>query len=461
MTNSTRTALGSRQMRLAAVSSIISSSLEWYDFFLYGLASALVLGPAFFPSLGHMKGVLASFATFAVGFVARPLGSIVFGHFGDKFGRRRMVKIVLAGVSLSTAAIGFLPTYAEIGLTAPVLLVCLRVVQGLAVGGGFGGSLLLSAEHAPDKRRSLFSSFPQIAVPVGDLLANGVFLALTATLSSGDFQSWGWRIAFILGGILGIVGYRQVNRVAETPEFTTGRTQVELQRSPIAEAVRHDWRQILACTGANIAVNAVFYILVVAVVEYTTADLGVAKSAVLTAILISAFISIPSVVGFAMLADRIGIRRVAVGGALAMVVWAVPLMLIVETANIVAITIALGVGQVCVGAMMGTIGALFYNGFRAQYRYSGISLSFQLSGVLGGGLAPYLVTLLLDRTGTPLAVSGYIVGVALLALVSIPFVRGRKATPTGGAQPTTTESHSLGPILVECAARPGSDDIPA
>ena len=406
-----------------ALTTIFATSLEWYDFFIYGSASALVFGKLFFPDAGPVVGVLASFATFAVGFAARPLGGILFGHLGDKRGRKPMLVTTVLLAAAATALVGLAPGYATIGVAAPVVLVLLRILQGVAIGGQWGSAMLLGAEHAAPRRRGLFASFAQMGVPVGVVVANLVFLGLGAALPEPAFLAWGWRAAFLVGGLLGLVTLYLTTRVEDTPEFERIRHDRSRARAPLAAAIRRRPGAIAACTAANIAVNGTFYLLVTGILDYATRDLHLTKNSVLATTIISMLVSAACIPAFALLSDRVGRRVVFVSGTVALVLWAVPMFLLIETARIPLIGIALAVGQICVAAMMGTAGAMFADAFEPEIRYSGASLAYQLSSVLGGGIAPFLMVLLLTTTGTPLSISGYIIAIAAIALAGVTFLR--------------------------------------
>lgn len=414
-----------------AFTTIFATSLEWYDFFIYGSASALVFGKLFFPGASPVVGVLASFATFAVGFLARPFGGILFGHLGDRRGRKPMLVITVLLAAIATTLVGLAPGYATIGVAAPVVLVLLRVLQGIAIGGQWGGAMLLGAEHATPQRRGLFASFAQMGVPVGVVVANLVFLGLGAALPDAAFLAWGWRVAFVIGGLLGLVTLYLSLRVDDTPDFRTARH--DRSRSPLVTAIRRRPGAIVACTGANIAINGTFYLLVTGILDYATRDLHLSKNSVLATTIVSMLISAATIPAFARLSDRVGRRPVFIAGTIALAVWAFPMFLLVETAQIPLIGVALSVGQLCVAAMMGTSGAMFADAFEADIRYSGASLAYQLSSVLGGGIAPFIMVLLLSGTGTPLSISGYILLIAAIAVIAATFLR---TAPSPGASST-------------------------
>lgn len=315
--------------------------------------------------------MLAAFATFAVGFAARPFGGILFGHLGDRHGRKPMLVTTVILAALATTLVGLAPGYATIGIAAPVILVLLRVLQGIAIGGQWGSAMLLGAEHAAPRRRALFASFAQMGVPVGVVVANLVFLGLAQSMPDDAFLAWGWRVAFVIGGLLGLVTLYLSLRVQDTPDFHRARRERAgrpAAGSPLATAIRRRPRAIVTCTGANIAINGTFYLLVTGILDYATRDLHLTKNSVLTATIISMIVSAALIPVFALVSDRVGRRRVFATGAVALVLWAFPMFLLIDTAQIALIGLALSIGQVCVAAMMGTSGALFADAFEPDIR---------------------------------------------------------------------------------------------
>ncbi|KAF4409890.1 MULTISPECIES: MFS transporter [Streptomyces] len=421
----------SRRRRTAGAAAL-AAAVEWYDYFIFGIAAALVLGDRFFPSASPVAGVLASFATFAVGFLARPLGGVVAGQLGDRRGRKPMLVLALTVMGLSTTAIGLLPSYDTIGVLAPVLLVTLRVLQGVAVGAQWGGAMLMATEYAPPGKRGLYGSLVQLGVPIGVVTANSAFLLTEAVTSEGSFASWGWRVPFLVGLLVLVLAWYIHTRVEETPEFREAEQRLARQerergseRSPLREVLgRHRGTVLLA--GGSFAVNtATFYILITGVLDYTTRELGMERGAVLTVSLLVSCFQLLMIPAAAALSDRIGRIRVYEFGAAGLLLWAVPMFLLIDTGSLVGLAVGTFVGSFFLSVMYGPQAALFSELFTAEMRYTGASLGYQISAVLGGGLAPFVMVLLLESTGTSMSVSAYIAGLAVVALASIAVLKRR------------------------------------
>ena len=419
-------------IRKVLLASCAASSIEWYDFFIYLTAAALVFPKLFFPAdIDPVAGVLASFSTAAVGFVARPVGGVLFGHFGDRAGRKTTLVTALVLMGVATTLVGVLPSYAQIGIWAAVALFVLRICQGLAVGGQWGGAVLLATEYAPPNRRGFYGSFAQMGVPVGLVLGNAFFLVLSATLSSEQFGAWGWRIPFLASIILiGLAMYIQL-RLEDTPAFrrlqeTAQQTQQEdsgsRQRSPIMEVLREHPKQVLLAAGAFFVINGSFYIMITGILDYGTRDLGLSRSSMLTAVLISSIFQIAMLPAFSILSDRVGRRPVYLVGAILLGLWAFPMFWLIDTKSIVLIAGSLVIGQAFLSMMYGPQAALFSEMFSRRVRYSGASLGYQLASVFAGGLAPIIMVSLLSWTGTSLSVSFYMLAMAALTFVSVYLV---------------------------------------
>src|ERR687889_827064 len=345
-TSAQAAAPGPSTVRKVALAAMAGSAIEWYDFFIYLTAAALVFGPLYFPGSSEVAGVLASFSTAAVGFVARPIGGILFGHFGDRLGRKPTLVIALITMGTATTLVGLLPTYATIGIAAPILLFVLRFLQGLAVGGQWGGAVLLATEYAPADKRGLYGSFAQSGVPVGLLLGNTVFLILSAVLGEQAFAAWAWRIPFLLSVVLIAVALYIQLRLEDTPVFRHLEEQQHEgeetgSRSPVLEVITQHPKQILLAAGAFFVVNGGFYIMITGMLDYGTRDLGLSRSAMLTAVLISSVAQIVMLPAWSLLSDRLGRRPVYLAGAVLLGLWAFPLFWLVDTRNIVLITVAL------------------------------------------------------------------------------------------------------------------------
>ncbi|MGY0488677.1 MFS transporter [Streptomyces sp. WG-D5] len=415
-------AAGPQSIRKVAIASLTGTALEWYDFFLYGTASALVLGTLFFPEASSLAGTLASFGTFAVGFAARPLGGIIFGHFGDRLGRKPMLVITLLIMGLTTFLIGALPTYAQIGVWAPILLTLLRVLQGIAVGGEWGGSVLMITEHAPAGRRGFYSAWSQVGINLGFVTSAGVFAAVQ-TMSDEAFLSWGWRLPFLLGAVPALAGLVIRLKIEETPEFQSVQHEGGKQRLPILHALKTQPRAILITAGARMAENGASYIFLVFSLAYGK-HIGVGNGLLLTGIIVANIVEGASMVGFGALSDRVGRRPVYMAGAATLIVFAFPFFWLVDTGTPalvwLAFIIAIGIGH---GAMIGTQPSFFTELFGKSSRYSAISLGHELASVFAGGLSPLIATALLAATDSSWPVSVYLVVLGCITLVSVYFAR--------------------------------------
>ena len=410
-------------IRKVALAAMAGSAIEWYDFFIYLTAAALVFGPLFFPGGSEVAGVLASFSTAAVGFLARPVGGILFGHFGDRLGRKPTLVIALLTMGTATTLVGLLPTYATIGVAAPIILFILRFLQGLAVGGQWGGAVLLATEYAPPGKRGFYGSFAQVGVPIGLVLGNTSFLVLSAVLGENAFAAWGWRIPFLLSVVLiGVALYIQL-RLEDTPVFRQLQERQQEDggesRSPVIEVLRDHPKQVLLAAGAFFVVNGAYYVMITGMLDYGTRTLGVSQNIMLAAVLISSFAQIFFLTGWSALSDRVGRRPVYLAGAALLGLWAFPMFWLVNTKSALLITIALAFGQLFLSMMYGPQAALFSEMFSARVRYSGASLGYQGASVLAGGLAPIIMVSLLEATGTSLSVSFYVFAMAVITFVSV------------------------------------------
>ncbi|MGW4899491.1 MFS transporter [Streptomyces albidoflavus] len=410
--------------RRVAGAAALASAVEWYDYFIFGIAAALVLGDLYFPADNPTAGVLAAFATFAVGFLARPVGGIVAGQLGDKKGRKPMLVLALTVMGLATTGIGLLPTYETIGVAAPILLVLLRIAQGVAVGAQWGGAMLLATEYAPEGKRGIYGSVVQLGVPIGVVTANSVFLAAGALTSDSAFTSWGWRVPFLVGLLVLILAWYIHTRVEETPEFrqaeqALAEKEKREQNSPLRTILRGHLGTVLLAGGSFAVNTATFYILITGILDYTTRELGMARGPVLAVSLGVSLTQLVLIPASAALSDRVGRLPVYAAGAAGIALWAVPLFLLVDTGSLLWLAVGTFVASCFLSIMYGPQAALFAELFTPQMRYTGASLGYQIAAVAGGGLAPFLMVLLLEATGTSMAVSGYIIALSLLALLSI------------------------------------------
>ena len=407
------------QLRRVAVASAIGTTIEWYDYFIYSTAAALIFGSQFFSALSPASGTLAAFATLGVGFLARPIGGVVWGHFGDRVGRKAMLVASLLVMGLATVGVGLLPTYDQVGLLAPVLLLVLRLLQGLSAGGEWGGAALMAVEHAPDGRRGRYGSFAQIGVPAGLILAQLVFAGVGNALSDEQFASWGWRVPFLLSIVLIGVGLYVRLSVDESPVFRALRAEHARSASPIIEVFRERPRALLVASVSFIANTAIGYVFLAYLLSYGTSVLKVSRNLMLLVVIVGSVSWLISIVAAAIWSDRIGRRPVYLVGSLLLVLWPIPFFLLVDTRNTALMIVAVIVLTIGLGASYGPQSALFAELFEARYRYSGASFSYAVGAVLGGGFAPLIATALQTSTGTSLSVSAYMIAVALISLIAV------------------------------------------
>ena len=401
------------------LASFIGTTIEWYDFFLYGTAAALVFNRLFFPELDPSAGTMASFATYAVGFFARPAGGIVFGHFGDRMGRKSMLVTTLMLMGLATFLIGALPTYAQIGVAAPVLLVVLRFIQGFGVGGEWGGAVLMAVEHGHRGRRGLYASWVQAGVPAGLLLATAVF-NLFSLLPEEAFLQWGWRVPFLLGIALLGCGLFIRLQIFESPLFEQIRDRKEQSRAPLFEVLRRYPRNVVLAMGARFAENGAFYIFTVFVLSYATAELGVPRTSILNGVLVASAAQFLVIPAFGILSDHVGRRPVYLAGAAALAAFAFPFFWMVDTASTTLIGLAIVIGLVTHAAMYAPQAAFFSELFGTDVRYTGASIGYQLASPLAGGLAPLISMALLEWSGgSPWPVAVYLMILSAITFVSV------------------------------------------
>ena len=409
-----------QSVRKVAAASFIGTTIEWYDFFLYGTAAALVFGELFFPEAEPLVGTLLAFSTYAVGFAARPIGGIVFGHYGDRIGRKSMLVLSLLIMGVATFVIGVLPTYASIGVVAPMLLVVLRFAQGIGVGGEWGGAVLMSVEHAPKGRRGFFGAWPQMGVPAGLLLSTAVFAIVQAGTSEAAFMAWGWRVPFLASILLVGVGLFIRLKLMESPAFQRVKeTKTEAPR-PIVDVVRKYPREVLVAMGMRVAENGCFYILTVFVLAYGEEQLGLAKGTMLTGVIIAAAIGLFTVPLWGALSDRLGRRPLYLAGAVVTTLWAFPLFGLIDTGTPILIWLSIVVGiNLGHDLMYGPQAAYFSELFGTRVRYSGASLGYQLASVFAGGFAPLVATALLAAGGgSPTLVALYMMAMGLISVVA-------------------------------------------
>ena len=405
-------------IRKIALASLIGTTIEWYDFFLYNTAAALVFNKLFFPTFDPFVGTMLAFSTYAVGFAARPIGGIVIGHYGDKVGRKSMLVLTLIMMGVATSCIGLLPSYSVIGPWAAVILVLLRIVQGFGVGGQWGGAVLMAVEHAPKGKRGFYGSWPQIGVPAGLLLSTIIF-SFFSRLPAEQFMSWGWRVPFLLSIVLVGVGLWIRLTILETPSFTKLQETKTASKQPIIEVLRKYPKQVLQAAGARVAENGSFYIYSAFMLVYATQHSHVDRNVALNGIMIASALEFIAVPAYGALTDRIGRRPVFMFGAVMTAVLAFPLFWMFDTGSTTLITLALILVFLCSHApMYAPQGAFFAELFGANVRYSGASLGSQLAAAVAGGFSPLIATWLLPKYG-PTAISLYIIGLSLITMVAI------------------------------------------
>ena len=411
---------------------MIGTTIEWYDFFLYASAAALVFNKLFFPTSDPLTGTLLAFTTYAIGFVARPIGGLVFGHFGDKVGRKKLLVVALLMMGGATFAIGLLPTYATIGAAAPLLLVLLRLVQGFALGGEWGGAVLIVSEHGDARRRGFWAAWPQAGAPAGNLVATAVLAILAATQSDATFLSWGWRIPFLLSAVLVVVGLWIRLTVAESPLFLEAARKAEergvAEKAPIVQVFMHSWRQVLIAMGARMGENVSYYIITAFILVYLTQGLGLERSVGLNAVLIGSAVHLVTVPLWGLLSDKVGRRTVYLFGAVGMGLWGFVFFAMLDTRSFGVIALATTVGLVLHGAMYGPQAAFFAELFGTRVRYSGASIGYQLASIAAGAAAPLIAVALLDAWDSTLPVSLYLVAMCLITVVAVLLAHETRGT---------------------------------
>ncbi|MQA13741.1 MAG: MFS transporter, partial [Pseudonocardiaceae bacterium] len=407
----------------------------------YGAAAALVLGPQYFPNFSPVAGVLAAFGTFAAGFVARPIGGLLFGHFGDRLGRKRTLIASLLLMGVGTLLVAVLPTYEQIGVAAPLVLVLLRIVQGLGVGGEWGGAVLMAIEHAPRGRRAFYSSFPQMGIPSGIILSNVVFLAVGAVTTSDQFGAWGWRIPFLFSALLVVTALIIRLKLEESPEFADTRERGAVRRLPAVDVLRTSSRSVVLGMGVSFAPSAIGYLFSVYLLSYGTREVGLPQQTLLLLITLASVCYLAFAYVSGRIADRVGPRRVFLGSMALSLVAPFGCFLLFETATVSGALTSLVILGVLLGFMVGVQAIIVSGAFETSLRYTGASLSYQLGAVLGGGLTPLLATAIFAATGSTQFVAGYIAALVIVSAICVYLLptspRGDElAEPSPGAVAT-------------------------
>jgi metabolite-proton symporter len=424
--------------RRVSRAAFIGTAIEWYDFFLYGTAAALVFNKQFFPAMDPVAGSIASFGTMTVGFLARPLGGIVFGHFGDRIGRRNTLVVSLLIMGIGTTLIGVLPTYSSIGVWAAVLLVVMRIAQGIGLGGELGGAVVLTMEHAPKGRRGLFGAFPMMGTPAGMLCANAVFLGTSSLLGEESFMAWGWRVPFLLSIVLVAVGLYLRLRIEESPDYADLVERRKPVKLPIAVVLRDHWREVVHTIGVIIGNSALAYIFMVYILGYGESAAGLSRTFLLTCVIGGAAVWLVTAPIWAHLGDRLGLRAVFTWGSVVLLAGALAILPVVNTGNTVLVAVfmlAMGAVLAMTHAPQGTLTASF---FPVAIRYSGTSVAYQLASLLGGGITPLVAASLFASTGTSLSITAYLAVVSAISLVAA-LVIPRNDAERLGDRPATAD----------------------
>lgn len=424
-----------RDERRVLAGTLVGTSIEWYDFFIYAQAAGLVLAPLFLAPLADSNPGLAqvlSLATIGISFLFRPLGAVVAGYLGDRLGRKKMLVLTLIMMGVSTSLIGVLPTYASIGIAAPILLITLRVLQGFSAGGEWGGAALLSVEHAPVNRRGFFGAFPQIGVPVGMILATATLWILTSSMSNEAFMEWGWRIPFLLSIVLIVIGYVIRRAVEESPVFEDLVRRRKESSTPLGQLFRSNWRQVALTAIVFIGNNAAGYLLIAFFATYAVNALGMERPAVLLATTLASFGWLAFTLWGGRISDRLGRVRTFQLGYLVLASWAVPMWFLIDTANLLWYFVALFIMTLGLGLSYGPQAALYAEMFPANVRYSGVSIGYALGAILGGAFAPTIAEALLSTTGQSWTIGIYIAVAALISLAGVSLIKEPKGVDLNG-----------------------------
>lgn len=416
-----------KDLRRVLIASVVGSSVEWFDYFLYGTVAALVFNQLFFVTDDPAFGTLYAFATFALAFFIRPLGGIIFSHIGDRIGRKKTLVLTLSLMGLATFLMGVLPTYAQIGIWAPVFLIILRLIQGLGLGGEWGGALLLAVEYAPKEKRGFFGSVPQMGVTIGMLMGT-IALSIMTLLPDEAFMTWGWRVPFLLSALLVVFGLWIRKGIEETPTFQKTQEKGEIPKLPIADTLKYHWREVLIATGAKVVETAPFYIFGTFIVSYGTQQLNFNQTSILMAVTVGTIVTTILMPIMGSLSDKIGRKKLYVGGSILMIFFAFPYFWLIHQESVFLLFLATIIGLGIIWApITAVLGTMFSEIFSANVRYTGISLGYQIGAAVAGGTAPLIATALLIRfNNSYIPVALYIILTALISLVAIWTVKDRR-----------------------------------
>lgn len=415
-----------KMMNRVLLASLVGSAIEWFDYFLYGTVAALVFNQVFFVTESPTVGLMLAYASFALTFFIRPFGGIIFSHIGDRVGRKKTLVITLSIMGVATVGMGLLPTYQAIGIWAPILLITLRLIQGLGIGGEWGGALLLAVEYAPKDQRGFYGSVPQMGIPLGMVLGT-LALSLMSLLPNEDFMSWGWRVPFIMSALLVVFGLWIRKGIDETPSFKDVQSRGAIPKLPIVDTLKYHWREVLIAVGAKFVETAPFYIFSTFIVSYATTNLGYSRTDTLNAVMIATLITTILIPIMGKLSDRVGRKPLYIYGTLAMIAYAFPYFWLIHQGSVLLLTLAtiLGLGIIW-APITAVLGTMFSEIFSAEVRYTGVSLGYQIGAALAGGTAPLVAVALLATFGNSyVPVALYIIFTAVVSLIAISLVKDR------------------------------------
>ncbi|MFY0757979.1 MFS transporter [Metabacillus dongyingensis] len=417
----------------ALIASLIGSSIEWYDYFLYGTIAALIFSKLYFPSGDPVVGLMLAYTSFALPFFIRPLGGVIFSHIGDKIGRKKTLVMTLSLMGGATVLIGLLPTYEAIGIWAPILLIALRLIQGLGIGGEWGGALLLATEYAPPEKRGFFGSIPQMGVTIG-LLLGTLSISFMTLLPNAQFEAWGWRVPFILSALLVFIGLWIRNGIDETPAFKEAKESGNISKVPIIDTFKYHWKEVLIAVGAKVVETAPFYIFGTFIISYATGTLGFERSSTLNAVTIATLVTTIMIPFMGKLSDKVGRKPLYIGGTVAMILFAFPYFYLLSLDSVLWLTVATIIGLGIIWApITAVLGTMFSEIFSTSVRYTGVTVGYQLGAAIAGGTAPLIATALLsayNNSFVPVAL--YIIAAAIISLIAVSFTRETRPIDTDG-----------------------------